>query len=95
VYSTYQAVSGAGLGGIQDLESGIEHYVCNSKYTLQKFPYEIFNNCIPQIDDFTDDRYTKEEHKIVSLLGLLILIVCAMLVLYSHLNSHIPFDVYT
>ena len=66
VYSTYQAVSGAGLGGIQDLESGIEHYVCNSKYTLQKFPYEIFNNCIPQIDDFTDDRYTKEEHKMIN-----------------------------
>ena len=73
--STIQAVvalspldkkSGAGLGGIQDLESGIEHYVCNSKYTLQKFPYEIFNNCIPQIDDFTDDRYTKEEHKMIN-----------------------------
>ena len=62
VYSTYQAVSGAGLGGIQDLESGIENYVCSSKYELKKFPYKIFNNCIPQIDDFTDDRYTNKKN---------------------------------
>lgn len=66
VYSTYQAVSGAGIGGIQDLESGIENYVCNSKYTLKKFPYQIFNNCLPQIDDFTSDGYTKEEHKMIN-----------------------------
>lgn len=66
VYSTYQAVSGAGLSGIQDLESGIENYVGNSKYELKKFPYEIFNNCIPHIDDFKEDGYTKEEHKMIN-----------------------------
>ncbi len=66
VYSTYQAVSGAGIGGIQDLESAIENYVANSKHELKKFPYEIFNNCIPHIDDFEDDRYTKEEHKMIN-----------------------------
>ena len=61
-----QAVSGAGIGGIQDLESGLENYVCNSRYTLKKFPYKIFNNCIPHIDDFTPDGYTKEEHKMIN-----------------------------
>ena len=66
VYSTYQAVSGAGLAGIQDLESAIENYVANTKHELKKFPYEIFNNCIPHIDDFEDDRYTKEEHKMIN-----------------------------
>lgn len=66
VYSTYQAVSGAGIGGIQDLENGIENYICSSKYVLQKFPYQIFNNCIPHIDDFTSDGYTKEEHKMIN-----------------------------
>lgn len=66
VYSTYQAVSGAGIGGIQDLESGIENYVCNSRYTLKKFPYKIFNNCIPHIDDFLPDGYTREEHKMIN-----------------------------
>ena len=66
IYSTYQAVSGAGLSGIQDLESGIENYVCNSKYELKKFPHKIFNNCLPHIDDFMDDGYTKEEHKMIN-----------------------------
>lgn len=66
IYSTYQAVSGAGIGGIQDLESAIENYVANSKHELKKFPYEIFNNCLPHIDDFEDDRYTKEEHKMIN-----------------------------
>ena len=66
VYSTYQAVSGAGLAGIQDLESGIENYVCNSKYELKKFPHQIFNNCLPHIDDFMEDGYTKEEHKMIN-----------------------------
>ena len=66
VYSTYQAVSGAGLGGIQDLESAIENYVANTKHELKKFPYEIFNNCLPHIDDFEDDKYTKEEHKMIN-----------------------------
>lgn len=66
IYSTYQAVSGAGLCGIQDLEFGIENYVGNTKYELKKFKYPIFNNCIPQIDDFTSDKYTKEEHKMIN-----------------------------
>jgi len=54
VYSTYQAVSGAGMAGIEDLENGIKGI------EPKKFPYPIFNNCIPQIDDFTSDGYTKE-----------------------------------
>ena len=40
VYSTYQAVSGAGLKGIQDLEEGEE-----KGYKLQKFTHPIINNC--------------------------------------------------
>lgn len=66
VYSTYQAVSGAGLAGIQDLENGIDNYVGNTKYELQKFPYPIFNNCIPHIDDFMDNGYSKEELKMIN-----------------------------
>ena len=60
VYSTYQAVSGAGRYGIEDLENG------DKNLPLKKFPYPIYNNCIPQIDDFTDDGYTKEEHKMIN-----------------------------
>ena len=61
VYSTYQAVSGAGSKGIKDLENGIKGYVANKEYELQKFNYPIFNNCLPQIDVFLENGYTKEE----------------------------------
>ena len=60
VYSTYQAVSGAGRFGIEDLENK------SSGDKLKKFPYPIYNNCLPHIDVFMDDDYTKEEHKMIN-----------------------------
>lgn len=59
VYSTYQAVSGAGVKGFNDLKGGI----CGEK--PQKFPYPIFGNCLPHIDVFLDNGYTKEEDKMI------------------------------
>lgn len=61
VYSTYQAVSGAGRKGILDLENGRKGI-----NTLQKFPHPIFNNCLPHIDVFLDNGYTKEEEKMIN-----------------------------
>jgi len=60
VYSTYQAVSGAGLGGYVDLKNGI------NGEAPKKFPYPIFGNCIPHIDVFLENGYTKEEMKMVN-----------------------------
>ena len=60
VYSTYQAVSGAGRQGILDLENGLKGE------PTKKFPYPIINNCLPHIDSFLDDGYTKEEYKIIN-----------------------------
>ncbi|MBE6870730.1 MAG: aspartate-semialdehyde dehydrogenase [Ruminococcaceae bacterium] len=60
VYSTYQAVSGAGVAGWNDLENGIKGE------QPKKFPHPIFNNCIPHIDVFTENGYTKEEMKMVN-----------------------------
>ncbi len=60
IYSTYQAVSGAGQEGINDLERGIRGE------KPQKFPYPIVNNCLPQIDVFLDNGYTKEEEKMIN-----------------------------
>lgn len=60
VYSTYQAVSGAGKNGLEDLLSKA------SGKNLKKFPYPIYNNCLPQIDVFMEDGYTKEEHKMIN-----------------------------
>lgn len=59
VYSTYQAVSGAGMQGIADLEDGIKGIA------PKKFPYPIAGNVIPQIDVFLDNGYTKEEMKMI------------------------------
>ena len=59
VYSTYQAVSGAGVKGFNDLKGGI----CGEK--PQKFPYPIFGNCLPHIDIFLDNGYTREEDKMI------------------------------
>ena len=60
VYSTYQAVSGAGMAGWQDLENGLKGEA------PKKFPHPIANNCLPQIDVFLDNGYTKEEMKMVN-----------------------------
>ncbi len=60
VYSTYQAVSGAGKAALNDLEN------CDGSKPLKKFPHPIYNNCLPQIDVFADDGYTKEELKMIN-----------------------------
>ena len=59
VYSTYQAVSGAGKNGLEDLLNK------SSGDNLKKFPHSIYNNCLPHIDIFMEDGYTKEEHKMI------------------------------
>lgn len=56
IYSTYQAVSGAGLKGYTDLKEN----------KTEKFPYPILNNMLPHIDVFTESGYTKEELKMVN-----------------------------
>ena len=59
VYSTYQAVSGAGQKGYVDLQNGIKGEA------PQKFVHPIFSNTLPHIDDFLDNGYTKEEEKMI------------------------------
>ena len=60
VYSTYQACSGAGRKGIEDLRNQA------TEGNLQKFAHPIYNNCLPHIDVFEEDGYTKEEHKMIN-----------------------------
>ncbi|MDA3734162.1 aspartate-semialdehyde dehydrogenase [Niameybacter massiliensis] len=59
VYTTFQAVSGAGMGGWSDLEEGLKGNA------PKKFPHQIANNCLPHIDVFLENGYTKEEMKMV------------------------------
>lgn len=89
IFSTYQSVSGAGVGGFKDLESGIKGEAPT------KFIYPIVGNCIPHIDVFTDNGYTKEEvkmidetRKILGLPNLKITVTCVRVpVFYSHSES--------
>jgi len=60
VYSTYQAVSGAGKLGLLDLENK------DLQKPLLKFSHPIYDNCLPQIDTFLINKYTKEEMKIIN-----------------------------
>lgn len=60
VYSTYQAVSGSGLAGIKDLENGLKGEEPTN------YPHPIANNCLPHIDVFLSNGYTKEEEKMIN-----------------------------
>jgi len=59
VYSTYQAVSGSGVDGIEDLKRGLEGK------EPKNYPHPIANNCLPHIDVFLENGYTKEERKMI------------------------------
>jgi aspartate-semialdehyde dehydrogenase len=60
VYSTYQAVSGSGVKGVSDLEEGLK-----GNNTCKAYPHPIANNCLPHIDVFLENGYTKEEMKMI------------------------------
>ncbi|MFZ3578454.1 aspartate-semialdehyde dehydrogenase [Virgibacillus sp. DJP39] len=58
-YTTYQAVSGSGVNGVEDLKRG------EQDEEPVNYPHPIYNNAIPHIDVFGDDGYTKEEVKMI------------------------------
>ncbi|WP_418965222.1 aspartate-semialdehyde dehydrogenase [Cetobacterium sp.] len=60
VYSTYQAVSGSGIKGIEDLQRGLRGE------EPKTYPHPIVNNCLPHIDSFLENGYTKEEEKMIN-----------------------------
>jgi aspartate-semialdehyde dehydrogenase len=67
VVSTYQSVSGAGMKGIHELETQTTASVKGGPApTPVKFAHPIIGNCLPQIDDFLPNGYTKEEMKMVN-----------------------------
>lgn len=73
IVSTYQAVSGAGKEGIDELTNQVGEYLDGKEMTANILPsasaekhYPIAFNLIPQIDVFCDNLYTKEEMKMVN-----------------------------
>ncbi len=67
VVSTYQSVSGAGKDAMDELWAQTKgKYVPGQEVAPKKFPKEIAFNCIPHIDVFMEDGYTKEEWKMIA-----------------------------
>lgn len=63
IVSTYQAVSGAGVAGIQELSNQVMALGHGKEAEANTFPYQIAYNLIPQIGDFNEQGYTSEEMK--------------------------------
>ena len=61
--STYQAASGAGAAAMEELELQYRQIMDGEAVTVEKFPYQLAYNLIPQVDVFLDNGYTKEEMK--------------------------------
>jgi aspartate-semialdehyde dehydrogenase len=61
--ATYQAASGAGAAAMAELELQYRQVLAGETPTVNKFPYQLAFNVIPQIDVFTENGYTKEEMK--------------------------------
>ena len=66
VVSTYQAVSGAGKDAIDELHDQTVGIMNQQTIDCNAFPYQIAFNCLPQIDSFLENGYTKEEMKMVN-----------------------------
>ena len=64
VASTYQAVSGAGAGGLIELEQQVADHTAGRKSEPSVFPYQIAFNLIPQIGGDSGNGYTSEEMKL-------------------------------
>ena len=65
VATSYQAVSGAGVNGIEDLREQTLAWARGEAIVPRFFPHQIAFNLIPHIDAFAADGYTGEEHKLV------------------------------
>lgn len=66
VVSTYQSVSGAGTKAIEELSKQSVALFSQRECEIETFPHRIAFNCIPHIDIFLEDGFTKEEAKIVN-----------------------------
>jgi aspartate-semialdehyde dehydrogenase len=63
VVATYQAVSGAGKEGLDELKQQIQDMATGKELKVEAFQHQIACNVIPHIDIFLDNDYTKEEMK--------------------------------
>jgi aspartate-semialdehyde dehydrogenase len=63
VVSTYQAVSGTGQKGVAELDAQVRQMFNMQEPEVSVYPHRIAFNCLPHIDVFLENDYTKEEMK--------------------------------
>ena len=66
VVSTYQSVSGTGLKAIDELLMQTKAVLDSQDIPRKVYPHQIAFNCLPHIDSFLENGYTKEEMKMVN-----------------------------
>ncbi|HRT26628.1 MAG TPA: aspartate-semialdehyde dehydrogenase [Syntrophales bacterium] len=66
VVSTYQAVSGTGKKAMQELEDQTRNILNFREPEIRVYPHQIAFNCLPHIDIFLENGYTREEMKMVN-----------------------------
>jgi len=66
VVSTYQSVSGTGQKAIEELETQVRHMFNMTEPEVKVYPHRIAFNCLPHIDTFLENDYTKEEMKMIN-----------------------------
>ena len=66
VVSTYQSVSGSGQKAIDELKNQTQEWLQGNESKPNVYPHKIAFNCLPHIDIFLDNGYTKEEMKMVN-----------------------------
>lgn len=66
VVTTFQAVSGTGKKAMEELEDQTKSLLNFKEPKIKVYPHQIAFNCLPQIDVFVDNGYTKEEMKMIN-----------------------------
>ncbi|MFC1611575.1 aspartate-semialdehyde dehydrogenase [Myxococcota bacterium] len=92
VVSTYQAVSGKGKAALDELSEQVTALFVQRDFVPRVFAKRIAFNCIPQIETFEEDGFTREEHKMLhetrKILHTPKLGVCATCVRVPVFNGH-------
>ena len=64
--ATYQAVSGTGAAAVRELHQQTADVLAGRPTNPKEYPHQIAFNVLPQVDDFAEDGYTGEEHKMIN-----------------------------
>lgn len=64
--ATYQAVSGTGAAAVRELDEQAGDLLAGRPANPQEYPHQIAFNVLPHVDDFAEDGYTGEEHKMIN-----------------------------